>query len=123
VASITGSLSFASSSLVFNNNTSNFIQMPHSSTYSVFDGDFTIDHWITVDAFVTVFVNDIIGFYFKGSTNVEANPGFGARMDRNTNAANFGKGFLVANIIPNLLRLVNIITHHMDRGKERLVHS
>jgi hypothetical protein len=97
VASITGSLSFASSSLVFNNNTSNFIQMPHSSTYSVFDGDFTIDHWITVDAFVTIPVNDIIGFYFKGSTNVEANPGFGARMDRDTNAANFGKGFLVAN--------------------------
>ena len=97
VASITGSLSFASSSLVFNNNTSNFIQMPHSSTYSVFDGDFTIDHWITVDAFVTVAVNDIIGFYFKGSTNVEANPGFGARMDRNTNSANFGKGFFLGN--------------------------
>ena len=99
VASITGSLSFASSSLVFPNNTSNFIQMPHSSTYSVFDGDFTIDHWITVDAFVNIGVNDILGFYFKGSTNVEANPGFGARMDRNTNAANFGKGFFLGNNI------------------------
>ena len=97
VASITGSLSFASSSLVFPNNTSNYIYLPHSSTYSVFDGDFTIDHWITVDAFVTVAVNDIIGFFFKGSTNVEANPGFGARMDRNTNSANFGKGYFLGN--------------------------
>jgi hypothetical protein len=46
---------------------------------------------------VTVFVNDIIGFYFKGSTNVEANPGFGARMDRKSNGANFGKGFFLGN--------------------------
>ncbi len=97
VASITGSLSYSSSSLVFPNNTNNYIYMPHSTVLNVFDGDFTIDHWITVDAFVTVAVNDIIGFYFKGSTNVEANPGFGARMDRNTNAANFGKGFFLGN--------------------------
>jgi hypothetical protein len=97
VASITGSLSFASSSLVFPNNTSNYIYLPHSSTYSVFDGDFTIDHWITVDAFVTVAVNDIIGFFFKGFINVEANPGFGARMNRNTSDGDFGKGYMLAN--------------------------
>lgn len=93
VASVTGSLAFASSSLVFDNNTNNYIYLPHSSTYSVFDGAFTIDHWITVNRFVNVAVNDVIGFFFKNTTNAEQAGGIGARMDRNTTAANFAKGY------------------------------
>lgn len=91
--SLTGSISFASSSLVWNSsNFSASVFVPHASNYSVFDGAFTIDMWITIDAFVSTPVNDVVGTFYKGA-NVGAISSIGARTDRNTNAANFGKGY------------------------------